>query len=364
MSTLVRPPRRDGPPRRGGPPRLPRLPVRLRFLRLLIPVGVLALALVVVLLGGLLVVGQFTGGGDQQAAGTCDAGRPAVGVPRTAADLAPGQRQAAATIVGVAKGMAAPPRAWIVALATAMQESGMGTAGMDVAVDHDSLGLFQQRPSQGWGSPDEIRDPVHATQTFLAHLLAVPDWQDMSITRAAQTVQRSAFPGAYAKWEPLAASLVGDLAGVTSAIRPCAEGPAAGIATALPPGVARTAIDFAVAATGKPYVWGATGPSSYDCSGLMLRAFQAAGVVLPRVSQDQYGAGAHVPVAQAQPGDLLFWAYDSSDPASIHHVALYLGAGKIMEAQQTGVPLAVRPVAFTEKGLVPLATRPGTAPPT
>jgi peptidoglycan DL-endopeptidase CwlO len=363
MSTLVRPPRRDGPPRR-GPSGLPRLPVRLRFLRLLLPVGVLALALVVVLLGGLLVVGQFTGGGDQQAAGTCDAGRPAVGVPRTAADLAPGQRQAAATIVAVAKGMAAPPRAWIVALATAMQESGMGTAGMDVAVDHDSLGLFQQRPSQGWGSPDEVRDPVHATQTFLAHLLAVPDWQDMSITRAAQTVQRSAFPGAYAKWEPLAASLVGDLAGVTSAIRPCAEGPAAGIATALPPGVAKTAIDFAVAATGKPYVWGATGPSSYDCSGLMLRAFQAAGVVLPRVSQDQYGAGAHVPVAQAQPGDLLFWAYDSSDPASIHHVALYLGAGKIMEAQQTGVPLAVRPVSFTEKGLVPLATRPGTAPPT
>src|SRR4051812_39354207 len=170
MSTLVRPPRRDGPPAR-----LPRLPVRLRFLRLLIPVGLLALALVVVLLGGLLVVGQFTGGGDPQATGTCDAGsRPAVGVPRTAADLAPVQRQAAATIVGVAKGMAAPPRAWIVALATAMQESGMGTAGMDVAVDHDSLGLFQQRPSQGWGSPDQVRDPVHATQTFLAHLLAVP----------------------------------------------------------------------------------------------------------------------------------------------------------------------------------------------
>jgi cell wall-associated NlpC family hydrolase len=364
MSTLVRPPRRDGPPRGGAPLRLPRLPVRLRFLRLLIPVGVLALALVVVLLGGLLVVGQFTGGGDPQATGTCDAdGRPAVGVPRTAADLAPGQRQAAATIVGVAKGMAAPPRAWIIALATAMQESGMGRAGMDVAVDHDSLGLFQQRPSQGWGSPEEVRDPVHATQTFLAHLLAVPGWQDMSITQAAQTVQRSAFPGAYAKWEPLAASLVTDLAGVTSAIKPCAEGPAAGIATALPPGVARTAIDFAVAATGKPYVWGATGPSSYDCSGLMLRAFQSAGVVLPRVARDQYGAGAHVPVAQAQPGDLLFWAYDSSDPDTVHHVALYLGGGRIMEAQQTGVPLAVRPVSFTERGLVPLATRPGTAPP-
>jgi cell wall-associated NlpC family hydrolase len=339
------------------------LPPRLRFLRLLVPVGVLALALVVVLLGGLLVVGQFTGGGDGSATGTCDAGdRAAVGVPRTAADLQPVQRQAAATIVGVAKGMNAPPRAWIVALATAMQESGMGTAGMDVAVDHDSLGLFQQRPSQGWGTPDEIRDPVHATQTFLAHLLAIPGWQDMPVTQAAQAVQRSAFPGAYAKWEPLAASLVGDLAGVTSAIRPCAEGPTAGLATTLPPGVAKSAIDFAVGETGKPYVWGATGPDSFDCSGLTLRAFQSAGVVLPRVARDQYGAGAHVPVAQAQPGDLLFWAYDTSDPSTIHHVALYLGDGKIMEAQQTGVPLGVRPVRFTESELVPLATRPGTAP--
>jgi peptidoglycan DL-endopeptidase CwlO len=360
VSTLLPPPRRERP--RDDRPRLPQLPVRLRFLRLLIPVGVLALALVVVLLGGLLVAGQFTGGG-QDATGTCDAGdRAAVGVPRTAADLQPVQRQAAATIVGVAKGMNAPPRAWVVALATAMQESGMGVAGMDVAVDHDSLGLFQQRPSQGWGTPDQVRDPVHATQTFLAHLLAIPGWQDMPVTQAAQTVQRSAFPGAYAKWEPLAASLVGDLAGVTSAITPCAEGPTAGVATALPPGVAKTAIDFAVGESGKPYVWGATGPSSFDCSGLVLRAFGSAGVVLPRVARDQYGAGAHVPVAQAQPGDLLFWAYDSSDPDTIHHVALYLGDGKIMEAQQTGVPLGVRPVSFTEKGLVPLATRPGTAP--
>ncbi|HEY2195338.1 MAG TPA: C40 family peptidase [Actinomycetospora sp.] len=358
MSTLVPPPQRER-----DRARIPQLPVRLRFLRLLIPVGVLALALVMVLLGGLLVVGQFTGGGDQDAAGTCDAGgRAAVGVPRTAADLQPVQRQAAATIVGVAKGMDAPPRAWIVALATAMQESRMGVSGMDVAVDHDSLGLFQQRPSQGWGTPDQVRDPVHSTQTFLTHLLAVPGWADMPVTLAAQTVQRSAFPGAYAKWEPLAASLVGDLAGVTSAIRPCAEGPTAGVATSLPPGVARSAIDFAVGESGKPYVWGATGPSSFDCSGLMLRAFQSAGVVLPRVARDQYGAGAHVPVAQAQPGDLLFWAYDSSDPDSIHHVALYLGGGKIMEAQQTGVPLGVRPVSFTEKGIVPLATRPGTAP--
>jgi len=62
--------------------------------------------------------------------------------------------------------------------------------------------------------------------------------------------------------------------------------------------VVRTAITFALGAVGKPYVWGATGPNAYDCSGLMLRAFQAAGIYLPRVSREQYRAGGHLPVAQ------------------------------------------------------------------
>jgi peptidoglycan DL-endopeptidase CwlO len=343
----------------------PTLPPGFRILRLLLPVAALAGFLVVVLAAGLLVVGQFTGGGGEGTeGGTCEAGTgaPSGSAPQTSADLDDVQRQTAATIIGVAKGMAVPPRGWVVALATAMQESQMGTVGMDVAVDHDSLGVFQQRPSQGWGSPEQVRDPVYATRTFLQRLLAVPGWDTMPVTQAAQIVQRSAFPNAYAKWETLANSLVTDLAGVTGAIQECqpaaAGGP--GPAASLPPGVARTAIEFATAETGKPYVWGATGPDSYDCSGLMLRAYQRAGIVLPRVSRDQYNAGAHVPVAQAQPGDLLFWAYDESDPDTIHHVAMYLGNGQMMEAQQTGVPLGTRAVTFDEGELLPLATRPGT----
>ncbi|WP_417281528.1 C40 family peptidase [Actinomycetospora chibensis] len=315
---------------------------------------------------GLLVVGQFVGGGeDGEEATTCEAGTgapPSADVPQTSAELDAVQRQTAATIIGVAKGMAIPPRGWVVALATAMQESQMGTVGMDVAVDHDSLGVFQQRPSQGWGSPEQVRDPVYATRTFLERLLTVPGWDTMPVTRAAQIVQRSAFPNAYAKWESLANSLVADLAGVTGAIQECVPAAQAGPgpAAALPPGVARTAIEFATAETGKPYVWGATGPSSYDCSGLMLRAYERAGIVLPRVSRDQYKAGAHVAVEQAQPGDLLFWAYDQSDPDTIHHVAMYLGNGQMMEAQQTGVPLGTRQVTWDEGELLPLATRPGT----
>ena len=92
-----------------------------------------------------------------------------------------------------------------------------------------------------------------------------------------------------------------------------------------------------------------------------MRAYQAAGIELPRTAAQQYTAGRHVPVAQAQPGDLVFFAYNPSDPATIHHVMIYEGNGQILEAQQTGVPVHTRPFnPQNEHGLVPLATRPGT----
>jgi cell wall-associated NlpC family hydrolase len=130
----------------------------------------------------------------------------------------------------------------------------------------------------------------------------------------------------------------------------------------LPEGAVRAAATFALNAVGKPYVWGATGPNAYDCSGLMLRAFQAAGIYLPRVSREQYEAGGHVPVRDAQPGDLLFLATDRTDPATIHHVMLYLGNNMLVEAPYNGVPVRTRPVNWNDPQLLPLATRPGTAP--
>jgi cell wall-associated NlpC family hydrolase len=118
-------------------------------------------------------------------------------------------------------------------------------------------------------------------------------------------------------------------------------------------------MQYALGEVGKPYVWGATGPNSYDCSGLMLRAYQSAGVTLPRVARQQYWAGAQLPVRQAQPGDLLFWAYDTSNPDSIHHVAMYLGDGRMVEAANQTVPLRQRTVSFDEHELMPFAVRPG-----
>jgi hypothetical protein len=329
----------------------------LRPLRLLVPVVALGGALVVFLAFGFLAYQGGGGGGSGLVPGVCDAGlRTSVSSSGRAAgsridNLNDEQRKNATTIIGVGKEMDAPPRAWIVALATAMQESRLRNLTYG---DRDSLGLFQQRPSKGWGTPAQILDPVYSTRTFYTRLLEVDRWDRLPVTVAAQTVQISAFPTAYEQWQGLAAQLVTQLADVGD---PSGCGP--GSAT-LPVGMARTAIQFALGEVGKPYVWGATGPNTYDCSGLMLRAFQAAGIDLPRVSVQQFKAGGHVPVQQAQAGDLLFYATDPSDPATIHHVLLYLGDNRAVEAPYTGESVRVRPVPWDYRELVPLATRPGT----
>ncbi|GAA1616275.1 M23 family metallopeptidase [Catellatospora bangladeshensis] len=115
----------------------------------------------------------------------------------------------AATIVTVGAGKDVPVRGMVIAVATAIQESGLRNLGhQGDANDHDSLGLFQQRPSQGWGTPEQIMDPRYAAGRFYGRLLDVDGWQQMPLTQAAQAVQRSAYPDAYAKWEPDATALV------------------------------------------------------------------------------------------------------------------------------------------------------------
>ncbi|MET9605732.1 hypothetical protein ABZZ17_11790 [Streptomyces sp. NPDC006512] len=133
--------------------------------------------------------------------------------------LSPEQARYAATIaaVGTTKGM--PERAVTIAVATAMQESAL--RNLDHG-DRDSLGLFQQRPSQGWGTPDQIMDPVYSAGIFYDRLEDVPGYAGMPLTVAAQKVQRSGFPDAYAKHEPDAVLLTAAFTGRARSVLECA----------------------------------------------------------------------------------------------------------------------------------------------
>ncbi len=100
-----------------------------------------------------------------------------------------------------------------------------------------------------------------------------------------------------------------------------------------------TVIAVAKSLLGAPYVWGGTGPG-YDCSGLVVTAYAAIGVYLPRVSSQQWGATSRVSVGNAIPGDLIFWSSNGSQ-SGIYHVAIYLGGGQIIEAADYGIPLRI-----------------------
>jgi len=105
-------------------------------------------------------------------------------------------------------------------------------------------------------------------------------------------------------------------------------------------GRAAMAVAAAERMVGAPYVWGATGPNAFDCSGLMLYAYQQAGVSLPRTSQEQLNAGTHVPLDQARPGDLVIYRGDAS------HVGMYVGGGQVVHAPYPGARVRYDPVGM------------------
>ena len=141
------------------------------------------------------------------------------------------QLQHASTINAVGLRRALPERARIIAVATAWQESKLRNLAAGSG-DRDSVGLFQQRPSQGWGTAAELADPVFAAGAFYDALLKVQDWPKMSLTKAAQSVQFSAFPDAYAQWEPNATTLVRSLSGGGTPTLSCRAGAQASTAAA------------------------------------------------------------------------------------------------------------------------------------
>ena len=128
------------------------------------------------------------------------------------------QADNAATIAAIGIKLGMPDHAVSIALATALQESGLRNLA---GGDRDSAGLFQQRPSQGWGTHAQVLDPIYASTAFYQRLRAQPGWSQLSITDAAQLVQRSAAPYAYAQWESRARSAAAALTGEAPAALTC-----------------------------------------------------------------------------------------------------------------------------------------------
>lgn len=106
----------------------------------------------------------------------------------------------------------------------------------------------------------------------------------------------------------------------------------------------RVALTAAIGKLGRPYVWGAEGPDTFDCSGLVQWAYAQAGVWVPRVTHQQFVSGPQIPLSQAQPGDLLFWRHDPTNPGYVSHVAIYWGDGKMLHAPRTGDVVKLVPV--------------------
>ncbi|MBE1580560.1 C40 family peptidase, partial [Amycolatopsis roodepoortensis] len=205
---------------------------------------------------------------------------PAPGEAKGIGALDAEQVRTVQVILSVADQRGLPPRASVIAVSTGIVESKL--RNLDHG-DRDSLGVFQQRPSQGWGTPAQVTDMTYSAGKFFDGLIALPGWESMPPGKAAQAVQRSGFPDRYAPAEVEAAAIVADVRGQVGVLPdPC-----------VPSNVvdAPGAVDRALSQIGKPYCWagGTTngptrgdgtspppcGPNSpgFDCSGLMLYAF-------------------------------------------------------------------------------------------
>lgn len=275
-------------------------------------------------------------------------------------------------VAGVAAGRAGHTGA-LIAVMTALTESGLlvlsnpndpsgnGLPSQGVGYDHDSLGLFQQRPS--WGTAAQRMDPVESTNLFLDALLGLPGWADRAPWEAAQAVQRSAFTGSpspangwssvvggnYLAHLPQAQAAIAVIEGDAGALDCGASdetlqpGDAAHLGLrenyAIPADGsprARVAITYALAQLGKPYLWGGTGPAAFDCSGLMQEAWLRAGVSIGRTTSDQIHAGSPTTFQFLRPGDLILIPGAHGTIAAPGHVGMYLGLGLVVHAPKTG----------------------------
>ncbi len=300
--------------------------------------GPIAFAGAILVAGGagitfLIVSTLFAQSADTTSLGSSTSCAATVNAPSGTASLDSQQLANARTIVQTGQALRVPVRGLVIAVATSLQEAGLRNLSYG---DRDSVGLFQQRPSAGWGTVPELTDPPTASRKFFKALLSIPGWESMPLTDAAQAVQRSAFPFAYGKWESLAGTVVTHLV-------PVAHSPSASlnqvscgdvVGASLPTGPVGEMLQVARNQLGKPYVWGATGPDAFDCSGLVLYAWRQAGHPLSvRTSQQMYNVSDLVTPGTEKAGDLLFGDFTPTGPG---HVMIVVAPGTAIEAPHTG----------------------------
>jgi cell wall-associated NlpC family hydrolase len=319
--------------------------------------GKLAVAVAAAGLAGLLLLGGMAAavGGASGAAGLS----PAAGIP---AELVPSIQRAAGAFCDL------PPALLAAVLKV---ESGFDNAAVNPRSGAFTMAQFTPPTWAQWkvnGNPDQdatvdAGDPADVTASAARYLCALgagnPDTQRLAVAAynaGPQAVRRAGGIPHRAQCPPSHPPGLDRRCETADYVRKVFAQAAAYAAHAtheLPAGdlLARV-IGFAYAKVGTPYRWGGDGANGYyDCSGFTMRAYAQAGVHLPRTSRQQYQASPHVD-GELQPGDLLFWAYDTSDPGSIHHVAIYLGRDSdgvdwMVDAPHTGATIQVRRAYWT-----------------
>lgn len=280
-------------------------------------------------------------------------------------DLTSRQESVARAYIGVGKELGVPQAGQIIAIMMALQESNLRMLANPrvpaslqfpndgVGNDHDSIGSAQQRPAAGWGTVEQLMDAMYNARAFYGGpagpnrgsprgLLDIPGWQSMDKGAAAQSVQISAFPELYARWEPAATAIVRVLQGNTEP--PACTGPSS--ATPAPvlsrelSQIRQDVLRFTQQGLGGRYVWGGTAFKAWDCSGYVQWIYRQAGIELPRVEQWRVG----LRTANPQPGDLV--VQNPRGPDNWGHVGIYAGDGMMYSALNPAAGTLLHPVRW------------------
>jgi hypothetical protein len=273
------------------------------------------------------------------------------------------QLAVAGSYISVGREMGVPREGLVIAVMMSLQESSLRILANTnvpaslsfphdgVGRDHDSLGTAQQRPAAGWGTIEQLMDPIYNARAFYGGptgpnhgsprgLLDIGGWRSMDKGLAAQAVQVSAFPELYARWEHDAEAIVRSLEGASPPPK-CLEGE---LTTALPAGthdlsqVRLEILRFTREGLGGAYVWGGTAFKAWDCSGYVQWIYRQAGIELPRVEQWRVGTRTNNP----QPGDLV--VQNPQGPGNWGHVGIYAGEGMMYSALNPSAGTLLHPV--------------------